>query len=397
MKKINLTFMGIVNGIEQITKHAQMLLGSRAIHLVEEEGSFAITLDDYTKFVIHIPEYVNTKEKLEGYQVAMFNHVRMIKTDKKDIQINLLKQIQLSRLIGNIQFDLTSDDSRNDFLYSVAITLMKEFQTCILMPNKDILNCNSKLILSSDGKSDLNEYKVTVNIDKLFHRTTEATEEDVKIYNNSNKILESNNVFFDANIKQTLRYQDLKIRTKEEICKRALATYAVGIYSALKLHNADDFEKVEYSMIGLENKYSITPFYSSVERAYRNTKNLIKEFPLKFIWNFEASAVLFWALGLIDELNPVNSQFKPEVLSKLLSNYNGFKDVLDASKLRSDEELFQLQDLCLRYRFACNIASSKSEFDIDVIPGVIIQRYKTLNWVVTTLYGDEWDKIDLTI
>ena len=111
----------------------------------------------------------------------------------------------------------------------------------------------------------------------------------------------------------------------------------------------------------------------------------------KFGWRYECCAVLLWALGLW-ELGEPDKICDAGEIGKILWN-NDFISLLEKSELKTKEEILDMQDLILRYDWACVDARINSQ-KITVIDGEIVYEWHyALNWLTNANYTTDWDSI----
>ena len=66
------------------------------------------------------------------------------------------------------------------------------------------------------------------------------------------------------------------------------------------------------------------------------------------------------------------------------------------AKLRSKEEILELQDLTLRYNWACVDARINNKTIEALDFGVVFERHYALNWLLTVDGISDWDAVMTT-
>ncbi len=230
-----------------------------------------------------------------------------------------------------------------------------------------------------------------VNISDIDKRTSVITKEDEEIYNNSIKELKENNVPYIETMGLALRFGDLNLRSIEEIAHRAIALLGVAAFSEIILADDTSNDIALEPLYYLEDVYSNNKYMTRKEVEYIKTMN--EKESMQFIWRYESCATLFWVLGLFDLPNVVDI-CDVVALTKLVQSYENFDDLIKSVKLRSVNEIFQMQDKTMRYRWACIECELKNKPLPNVDSSLMYERHYALNWVLTTYFGDEWDKIN---
>ncbi len=141
----------------------------------------------------------------------------------------------------------------------------------------------------------------------------------------------------------------------------------------------------------LDNRYDVWNWLSDRERAYLSGELDSEENHSQFNWKYECCAVLLWALSLMEIGEPVEICSASEIGAILWNN--DFDSLMQAAQLRSKEELLDMQDLMLRYDWAC-VDARINEKEITAVNGsVVYEWHYALNWLVGADGITDWDEV----
>lgn len=230
-----------------------------------------------------------------------------------------------------------------------------------------------------------------VKISDVDGRTSTITKEDERIYNNSINELKENNIPYLETMGLALRFGDLHLKSIEEIANRAIALFGLAVYSEVVLTDDVDNKYAQMELDLLEKTFSNNKYMTKLEKEY--TKTINKNKAIQFIWRYESCATLLWTLGLFD-LNNVVDICNVSQLANLIRSFDDLESLIKSAKLRTVEEIFQMQDKTMRYRWACIECRLKNKPLKNVDEGLMYERQHALNWVLTTYFGNNWDEID---
>ena len=114
-----------------------------------------------------------------------------------------------------------------------------------------------------------------------------------------------------------------------------------------------------------------------------------------FNWQYESSAFLFWSVGLLPNINNVDKICDVTEVVRVIRDAESLEDMINKASLKPISELLEEQDMIMRYRWAhIELASNRQPIPDLYDIGVLEKRNQSLNWLLTKLYGDDWDEID---
>ena len=100
-------------------------------------------------------------------------------------------------------------------------------------------------------------------------------------------------------------------------------------------------------------------------------------------------------LGFIEPLNDASEICNVADLAKLVKTFDSLEDIVKKSKLKDLDTLMNEQDLMARYHWAYLEMQVKKLPLPDIFDfGIVKERHYTLNWLLTDMFGEDWDDID---
>lgn len=186
--------------------------------------------------------------------------------------------------------------------------------------------------------------------------------------------------------------EDVVIRTKEEIGKRAVALSVVAMRAEFRLSGASA-EEEENMLDFFYNIYNAKEFLTNDEKRFLSNNNPSQHESMQYIWRFEALWVLMWALGYIEKLEFPNKICEVKYIATIMTLTQDFDNLVNARKLKTKEEILDEADLIFRYNWACvDARANRKRPPSDINSDVVMERHKTLNWLINYV-DDEWDNV----
>jgi hypothetical protein len=200
------------------------------------------------------------------------------------------------------------------------------------------------------------------------------------------KIIKSKNIPFIEHLPVIVADKKAKIRSKEEIVKRAIALYIVAA-------KAEGLSKGKLKKI-IDN-FKASKFFTKKEDKFIKKGKPSEQERANFGWQFECCHVMLWALGHIKNLDyPGNICDVPKDV-EILKEVGSYENFFNKSKLKEVEKILDEADLIYRYDWAClnsRINGEKSPGHLDF--GVVVERHRALNWLINYMDQD-WDDVSM--
>lgn len=384
--------------LEDIATIIEEMLGG-VVEGVEEIGNeYNYVLQDETVLKVNIPEHVNTNEKLLVQLNGIRNYYKNVKTDKPQIQNSFLQQISLWNSMVCVSFEDTGDPNRLNYIYANIIRTAKAMSGYVMLPELSVLNGDGQLVFSPTGESQLENLHPIAAADSVISHDCSASENDIQRYRKSVSVLTVQGLHCMENMKAALQESEASFRTTEEIACRAIALFAVGVFSECLLSDGYTLEDAKAQVTTLDEQFDVSSYFTRAEVEYMEASKtkFDRQASIQFIWKYECSALLMWSIGLLQELSAIAEQScNVSKLSETIRGYESVSQMISEAKLRPAEQLLQMQDLMMRYHWVCLECQVAGKPMPDVVnPGVVVERHRALNWLVTQFFGDDWDDIE---
>ncbi len=184
---------------------------------------------------------------------------------------------------------------------------------------------------------------------------------------------------------------EVVLRPASEVASRALALFVVAL-------RAESLMCPELAVSDLREKRPLA--YRALtpkECLFLNEEAPDQQQITNFAWRYEASWMLAWALGLVEELCYPSETCDVDVLSKILLGLEE-EAFLANAKLLPTETLLDALDLHFRLHWLVRQDQQDGKAPDgemggkDLNPGVVLERHHALNWLVQH-EGAEWDDV----
>ena len=158
-----------------------------------------------------------------------------------------------------------------------------------------------KIILSKDGKSDL-EYYMPSEVPIPADWAKDAPPEAVERRNKSMALLRDRHIYVTPWLPLLWEQAEEPGRTVEEVCRRAAALLIVSLYSECRVGEHMSYEESREFVKPIIEGYGAEGFFSPGEKAYLDDPNSTEQTQIQYAWQYENLWVMEWALGLTDDL-----------------------------------------------------------------------------------------------
>jgi hypothetical protein len=174
-----------------------------------------------------------------------------------------------------------------------------------------------------------------------------------------------------------------KLRSPEEVAKRAVALCAVAL-------RGEEIEQEEVLAFLREN--GLWEAATPAEQAFLLNKAPLQNQQINFTWRYESLWVLLWALGHIQSLSYPSSTCDVALAVSYITD-TPTEQFINQAKLRPIAEILDEADLIYRYDWAVVDARLRQvEMPGNLHSGVVYERHYALNWLVGYLDQD-WDNV----
>jgi len=207
------------------------------------------------------------------------------------------------------------------------------------------------------------------------------------------KILKSNQVPYMEGLPVIEDSTEIKVRSAEEIAKRAIACL-ISIQVACDINNGNDIEESRGFFKSFLERYGVQDELTDAE------KEIIfgepeKQDVINMAWKYEAYWTLIWALGIVDVIDYPSEICDCDFAIHAVSDCEDFNDFMKTVKLKSINEILDEADLIYRYNWACVDARiNGKETPAGLDSGIVFERHWGLNWLIgKETDNGNWDSV----
>ena len=375
---------------EAIQKHFQGVTSDLETNGEETK----LTLQDDSTITFNLSHQQDNAEFIDNHIGGMANFFSQAETEQADLKANVIRQIQCFNCVTGITFYLDENEDRTEFILNSIYRIAKDIRGFILYPSMQIYTSEGKLLFSAEGESELTEFRPIANADLLEMNRPEETEADKARQQRSITRLEAKNVPYMEHLRATLNETEAKVKSREEIVRRAAGLFTVAVYSEALLTDHSSPKEAQVYVNKMEELYGAKAFLSPKEIAYLDDPAPEEQTCIQFVWRYEACAALLWAAGVTDELPYPSEIVDVPILATIFWEHKGLDKLLAKGYARPEAEILDEADVTLRYDWACvdaRIHGKEAPASLD--GGVVVERHYAFNWIIGANEGAEWDDI----
>ena len=208
---------------------------------------------------------------------------------------------------------------------------------------------------------------------------------------NSNSKIKKQNIACYEELPCIESSNEVKIKSLDEICKRALASFLV-IQLACDINNGQYDESVKIISKLLE-KFNVSDCLNKKKKKLIDGTYEMQD-AIDIDWEYETYWSLVWALGLVEDISDASNICDCNYAIKLFNESNSYEDFKSKCKLREVNEILDMLDLYYRYHWACVEKRIKPETSIgNLNSSVVIERSRGLEWIIREI--QDWYDISL--
>ena len=241
-----------------------------------------------------------------------------------------------------------------------------------------------------DGEIKTEILKNTKNLEKEVEIEDSQSEKIIRRANSNSKIKKQNIACYEE-LPCIESSNEVKIKSLDEICKRALASFLV-IQLACDINNGQYDESVKIISKLLE-KFNVSDCLNKKEKKLIDGTYEMQD-AIDIDWEYETYWSLVWALGLVEDISDASNICDCNYAIKLFNESNSYEDFKSKCKLREVNEILDMLDLYYRYHWACVEKRIKPETSIgNLNSSVVIERRRGLEWIIREI--QDWYDISL--
>ena len=165
------------------------------------------------------------------------------------------------------------------------------------------------------------------------------------------------------------------------MCKRAIASL-LTIQIVYDINN-DQYKESLDVVLPLLKKYGVDKDLNSKEKriidgSYNDQDLYDMDMEYESYW------ALCWCLGLVDDIKDGGTFCDCDKSINFVISSKSFDEFKNKCKLRSKEEILDMQDLYYRYHWLINQSKIDNTTKIgDLNPSIVIERRRALEWVIS--------------
>ncbi len=351
---------------------------------------------DFTGFVAdkETEDGKKTQEQLQG----VWAYFRQVETEHIDIQRNLLYHLRQCRgmVSVNAVYDGPQNADKEGAISERMGVVTAALQGVLTWGMDALVDPAGKIILSKDGKSDL-EYYMPSEVPIPADWAKDAPAESVERRDKSMALLRDRHIYVTPWLPLLWERAEEPGRTVEEVCGRAAALLIVSLYSECRVGDHLSYEKAREFVDPIIESYGAEKFFSPNEKEYLDDPDSTEQTQIQYAWQYENLWVMEWALGLTNDL------FWPDRICdvpgtvRLLKDCQTMEALLAAAKLRPRKELLEQADLIYRLHWACvdaRVMGMPAPQGLE--EGVVMERHRALFWLAGCDEMCPWDDVDLS-
>lgn len=394
MEKGTITLYTVIGNPARIVTAIQDRYKEMTKEVRSENGSITLILLDDTNITFNISHQKDKPDFIASHTAGMANYFSSVETPLVELKENVLRQIRVFNCVTGITFDIDDNEDRTTYIINGLFAIANDVNGFLLYPSMQIYTKEGKLLFSIEGESQLTAFTPIGNADLLDGNRPEETEADTERRLRSIAQLKKKNIPYMEQLRSGAQESEVRLKSAEEMVKRAAALFAVAVYSEVILSEDADREKALFYFNKMNDLYGVKSYLTTNETAYINDPEPEQQTCVQFVWRYECCGVLLWAAGVVDDLSYPSEIIDVPVLAAIFWQHKGVQDLLSKGCSRPETEILDAADLTLRYDWACVDARiHKKEAPGELDGGIVVERHYAFNWIIGANGSAYWDDI----
>lgn len=318
---------------------------------------------------------------------GMMGFYQRIPFEDDDLQRRVL--IQISVLNTMLAIETEKDYEQED--WNRFVELAGKIDGIGFIQDGTLLDRDGRVIVYPDGTSDAADFSPRACTRKI-RGEDRTTPEGRQRKETSLAYLKEKQVPYLESLPELPPLSELKVRSREEIARRAVALLIVIQY-ACDVAQEGDLPASKAFVADLLDKFGVADELTGDERDLLAQEEPSRQAAINIAWQYEAYWALLWALGLLDSLDFPDHTCDCEFAIQAVSSCDSFAKFLDQTTLRQPESILDEADKIYRLHWACvNDRIQGREPAAGLNESVVMERRRALFWMIG--YRDEaWDDI----
>ena len=394
MEKANITLYTVIGNSGRIVTAIQDRYKEMTKEITSESGNIILTLLDDSNITFNISHQQDKPDFIASHTAGMANYFSSAETSQVELKENVLRQIRVFNCVTGITFDIDNNEDRTNYIINCLFAIANDVNGFLLYPSMQIYTKEGKLLFSIRGESQLTEFTPIGNADLLDGNRPEESEADTERRLRSIAQLKKKDIPYMEYLRSEALESEIRLKSREEMVKRAAALFAVAVYSEVILSEDPDREKALFYFNKMEELYGVKSYLTKGETTYIDDPEPEQQTCIQFVWRYECCGVLLWAAGVVDDLSYPSDIIDVPVLAAIFWQHKGLQDLLSKGYSRPETEILDAADLTLRYDWACvdaRIHGQEAPGGLD--SGIVVERHYAFNWIIGANGGADWDDI----
>lgn len=394
MEKANITLYTVIGNPDRIVTAIREHFKEMTKEFTAENWNILLTLADDSTISFNINHQQDKPDFIASHTAGMANYFSSAETPLVELKENVLRQIRIFNCVTGITFEIDDNEDRTNYIINCLFAIAGDVNGFLLYPNMQIYTKEGKLLFSIQGESQLTEFTPIGNADLLDANRPEEAPADVERRLRSIAFLEAKHIPYMEQLRSEALESEVRLRSREEMVKRAAALFAVAVYSEVILSEDSDREKAFFYFNKMNDLYGVKSYLTEKETAYINDPEPEQQTCIQFVWRYECCGVLLWAAGVVDDLSYPSEIIDVPVLAAIFWQHKGLQDLLSKGYSRPETEILDAADLTLRYDWACvdaRIHGKEAPAGLDA--GIVVERHYAFNWIIGANDYADWDDI----
>ena len=397
---MNFTIYTLIKDFSLVRKHLTALFADVTAEVLTDEengrGETGNAIDilhlrfqdnSEIRFTInHDSDYINAQ--IPG----MINFFSQAPCKNEDLKKSVLVQISVFNCVIGCVFD-DGDDERINLIVHKLLRATDILNGLALFPNMSLVNGSGKLVLSIDGKTELDSYTPIGNSDVLESEAEESTA-DIDRRERSIAVLKKKKIPYLPKLKAAVLESEAIIRSADEIIQRLFAMYAVCVYCEVLGNQPKEQAMVYVNKIDAISGVNLQQYLTPEEKAVLAHDAPDQHMRAKFGWRYECCYILLWALGFEKKLCFPSQICDMSKMASIIWSVDDFSAFKKNAKMKSKTEILDAADLILRYHWACvdaRIHQQKAPANLN--GEVVFEWHYAMNWLLGANNRADWDDI----
>lgn len=212
----------------------------------------------------------------------------------------------------------------------------------------------------------------------------------------SERFLTKSGVIVDTSFPVFISDEDARIKSHEEIVRRAIAAFLTA-QVAIGICNDEDLQKSVAAFGYLLDKFDVRGNLTADERRYFDPEQCTEipyEDAFEMQWRVERCMPLFWVLGMTDgDLDYPSRITDTDEIAKAICGAKDLSEIIEIVNDLDTGEILSNADTCMRMHLACVQSRELDDPEIkgDLDSDVVSEQYLGFCWMVGACEDDDWD------